>query len=120
MGLMTERIDIVIGDSLGDVLKVDANANQISWGKYPRIRVRIKVMEPLKRGTSLALKDGIKILIAFKYERLPDFYFVCGCLSHHETEYDFAVEIMKANGCIQCAYGRWLCAEYKNGRPWSI
>ncbi|XVE99180.1 hypothetical protein REPUB_Repub03eG0175100 [Reevesia pubescens] len=120
VGLMTEHIGIVIGDSLGDVLEVDANANQISWGKYMRIRVRINVMEPLERGTSLALKDGMKIPIAFKYERLPDLCFVCGCLSHHETECDFAVEMKKANGSIQRAYGLWLCAEYKNGRPWSV
>ena len=40
--------------------------------------------------------QGSKLAI-FKYECLPDFCYICGCLNHQELDYDKVVPL-KING----------------------
>ncbi|XVE95495.1 hypothetical protein REPUB_Repub02eG0102600 [Reevesia pubescens] len=115
LGLMTERMAIVLGDSIGDVLEVESEHGALVCGKYLRFRVLINVSEPLKRGTRLATHDGTSILIMFRYERLPDLCYVCGRLTHHESECDYAFQMKKQTGSVIRGYGAWLNANYKAG-----
>ncbi|CAH9135767.1 unnamed protein product [Cuscuta epithymum] len=48
-----------------------------------RIRVRMDVRRPLKKCTTLK-KVWISQWVDFKYEKLPNFYFVCGIIGHSD------------------------------------
>ncbi|XVE52439.1 hypothetical protein DITRI_Ditri02bG0122400 [Diplodiscus trichospermus] len=68
----------------------------MAWGKYLRVRVLINITKPLKRGQRVVVEGGKKIRTTFKYERLPDFCYVCGMPDHQEQECNEAIRIMKA------------------------
>ncbi|MBA0654147.1 hypothetical protein Goklo_021217, partial [Gossypium klotzschianum] len=45
--------------------------NDGNWTKYIRVKVKIDVLKPLRKVVHLVRNDGIKIVCAIKYERLP-------------------------------------------------
>ena len=63
------------------------------------------------RGKMLSLVEGGKVLAMFRYERLPDFCYVCGCLDHQELDCDMVIQSKKRGRKIQREYGSWLKAE---------
>ena len=90
---MNEKIGIVIGESAGEVQEVDTSEDQLAWRKWLRVRVNINVHKPLKRGKLISLEDRQKVLAWFKYERLPNFYYLCGIIDHQELDYKMAVSL---------------------------
>ena len=50
------------------------------------------------------------MLARFKYERLPNFCYVCGRLDHQELDCDEVVRSKKGGRKIQREYGNWLKA----------
>ncbi|KAA3484147.1 expansin-A1-like [Gossypium australe] len=42
----------------------------------------IDTSKPLRRIVKLVDREGIEVICALKYERLPDFYFTCGTIGH--------------------------------------
>ncbi|CAH9109974.1 unnamed protein product [Cuscuta europaea] len=48
-----------------------------------RIRVCMDIRKPLKKGTTLK-KGGIGHWVDFKYEKLPNFCFICGIIDHSD------------------------------------
>ncbi|XVF17061.1 hypothetical protein REPUB_Repub10bG0084700 [Reevesia pubescens] len=105
VGMFSEKIDIVLGESIGEVLKVNMDDTRVVWGRYVRIRVILDVTMPLTRGTSLSIQGVDKVVVLFRYERLPDLCFVCGRLNHHESECDMAYQLKKRIGKIHRDYG---------------
>ncbi|XP_057804684.1 uncharacterized protein LOC131020060 [Salvia miltiorrhiza] len=49
-----------------------------------RVRVGIRVSEPLKRFKRIKQKEGSSFVVNFRYERLNIFCFLCGRLGHSE------------------------------------
>ena len=95
---MTEKIGAVLGETIGDVEEIDTDGGQMAFGRYLRVRVSININKPLKRGSKIALSGGESILAIFKYERLPDFCYICGRLTHQELECDEVVKMRKMGG----------------------
>ncbi|XP_031127667.1 uncharacterized protein LOC116029767 [Ipomoea triloba] len=73
-----------IGNYVGVFVKVDPNNFGGHWKSFFRIRVSLKVTEPLKRRMKLRLRDGSSYWVLFKYERLNTFCFCCGLLGHSD------------------------------------
>jgi len=44
------------------------------------------VSKPLSHGRVILLDDGVKEWVAFKYERLPNIFYWCGCLNHIDKD----------------------------------
>ena len=92
---MTEKIGIVHGESIGEIEEIDVEGGQIAWGRYLRVRVIIDISKPLKRGSKIVVPRGGNELVIFKYEKLPDFCYVCGRRDHQEIECDSALNMKK-------------------------
>ena len=101
-----------LGDVLGKYMEVDSNEGN-RMGKFLRVKVEIDLRKPLKRGTVVKYQ-GKSLRIYFKYERLPTFCFVCGCIGHQikdceemegkdETEFDEIEE-------KEFPFGQWMKA----------
>ena len=54
------------------------------------------------------LPNGSSVLVVFRYERLPDFCYVCGRLNHQEGECEKAIRMKKELGSVKKEYGGWL------------
>lgn len=65
--------------------KIDCSTNSLAWGRCLRVRVLINVTKHLVRGTRIEF-NGVESIVAFRYKKLCDFYFVCGKLNHVERD----------------------------------
>ena len=102
---MTKNIGIILGETIGEVEEVDTDGGQMAWGRYLRVRVIINIKKPLKRGSKVTILGGDNVIAVFKYEKLPDFCYMCGCLDHQENDCDKVVSLLKDGGKIRKEYG---------------
>lgn len=73
-----------IGNYVGLFVAADPNNFGGNWRSFFRVRVTLKVDEPLKRRMKLRRRDGTFQWITFRYERLNTFCFCCGLLGHSD------------------------------------
>lgn len=55
-------------------------------GSYIQVRVTLDVFQILCQGRIIKLDEGEKIWVNFRYERLLNIYYWCGCLNHGDKE----------------------------------
>ncbi|KAK3218022.1 hypothetical protein Dsin_011992 [Dipteronia sinensis] len=80
---MTKDIGRFLGSIIGDVHEVDLGPTSDCLGKFLRVRVAIRIDEPLRRFLRVdVLGDREETVMPIQYERLPDFCFHCGLLGH--------------------------------------
>ncbi|KAF4363317.1 hypothetical protein G4B88_011714 [Cannabis sativa] len=76
-----------------------------------KVRVRINITEPLKRGLRVAVDEqGNEVSLLFQYEYLPDFCYDCGIIGHKALDCplkDFAGDNPRFDSG---RFGSWLCA----------
>ncbi|OMO57673.1 reverse transcriptase [Corchorus capsularis] len=105
IGLMTEDIGFVIGESIGKVLEIDLES-----GRYLRLRVNLDLSMPVQQGTTLSLPDG-ELEIVFKYENMAAYCRICGLFDHLDTDRPLSVAIRKTQGVAVKNYTADLKAE---------
>ncbi|OMO67823.1 reverse transcriptase [Corchorus capsularis] len=111
LACMNESTGISIGKNIEIVEEVDKCGEKIAWGKCLRVRINMNVLRPLKIGTRVNLSIVGVTMIPFRYERLPDFCYVCGCLDHVESNCGKAYTMKRTTEKIVRGYGPWLRAE---------
>ncbi|KAF4347816.1 hypothetical protein G4B88_012929 [Cannabis sativa] len=76
-----------------------------------KVRVRMNIIEPLKRGLRVAIDDqGNEVSLIFQYDHLPDFCYDCGIIGHKALDCplkDFAGDNPQFDSG---RFGSWLCA----------
>jgi hypothetical protein len=60
---------------------VDVTGDGVGWGRCLRTKVYIDLMKPLERGRPLVINVN-SIWVLFKYEKLPQFCYLCGRIYH--------------------------------------
>lgn len=108
---MNENVRRILGSKAGYVKEVESHKNRASWNRWLRARVRVHVSTPLKNGFWLTAPNGSRILVAFKFEKLPDYCYICGCLDHNENDCNKELELKYSSEEVQCLYGDWLRAK---------
>ncbi|XP_042972923.1 uncharacterized protein At4g02000-like [Carya illinoinensis] len=68
-----EYVGKLIGDTLGKVIEVDVDYDDLAWGEYMRVRLALDITKPLLRRKRISLGDHREYWVRFTYERLPDF-----------------------------------------------
>jgi hypothetical protein len=106
MDMMNRVFGELIGGWIGKFISVDVDEEGIAWGEDLRIRVAIKVDQPLVRGVSIkeSAKDEVGKWFDIRYEKIPHFCFDCGCLVHAEGK-------CRADGEEPKQWGEWLRVE---------
>jgi hypothetical protein len=94
-----------IGNWIGKFISVEVEEDGTAWGEELRIRVEVKVDQPLVRGINLRDSEDDKEGKWFdiKYEKIPHFCFECGRLVHSTGECEVDKEGMPQ-------WGEWLRA----------
>ena len=79
-----EEFGRMLGNWLGEVVKVDVDKDGFAKGQFLRVRANISVYEPLVRGFNLkeSVEDKVGTWFDFHYEKIPHFCFECGRLVH--------------------------------------
>jgi hypothetical protein len=135
MGMMNTEIGDLVGEQIGKVLEVDIDDDGNAMGEFMRIKVRMDIIVPLMRFTTLELEEeeedqrrayeetmgdedeerkrmngNEEKIISFKYEHLPDFCYNCGIIGHTEKACP-----TKTRGEGARQFGPWLRAVSLNG-----
>lgn len=79
---MTTMVATKVGTLIGRVLVVDQANGDDCIGRFLRVRIRFDVGQPLMRGTFVSFPGEGPRWIDFKYEFLPEYCLVCGCIGH--------------------------------------
>lgn len=83
-GFMSETVGKQLGNFFGEFMEYDPKNSNSIWREYMRIRIRLDVRRPLKRKKKVTRRDGSEFVVLCKYERLGEFCFVCGMITHTE------------------------------------
>ena len=81
-----------------------------------RIRVSVDITKPLCRGRRAQLEKNKEIWISFKYERLPNFCYWFGLLTHSDKDCPYWLRNQASLRVEDQQFGAWLRAS--NDRPW--
>lgn len=78
-----------------------------------RLKIRVDFRKPLTRKKKICKKDKSEVIVQCKYEKLGDFCFVCGLLSHTER---FCKKKLEGDGVtVTREWEGWLRAPPKRG-----
>ena len=97
-------------------MSIEEAEKEMVGGDFVRVRVRIDVLKPLSRGRRVVLVEDTKTWVSFKYEKLTNFYYCCGMVSHDEKECEKWLARKGANSHAKQEYGAWLRATPYNPR----
>ena len=68
---------------VGQVIEVESDGNGNCFGQYLCVRVLLNIRKPIRRGSKVRLGLCGKVCwVDFKYEKLPEFCYVCGIIGH--------------------------------------
>lgn len=90
---------------------MDVAKEGVQWGKCLRVRVKVDVTKKLVWGKKITIKGDEGRWVYFKYERLPNFYYNCGLLSHDLKDCTEVQGSGKQLDQGKLQYGAWLRGE---------
>jgi len=65
---------------------------EMDGGNFLRLKVSLDLTLPLCRGRLISLENGKQIWIRFKYKRLPNLCYWCGCLTHDNKDCEIWID----------------------------
>ena len=78
---VVEKICKVLGKVIHSI-----DPYETDGGNFMKVRVIMDISLPLCRGLVIALANGEKIWVSFKYECLPNIWYWCGCFDHDDKD----------------------------------
>ncbi|XP_042987325.1 uncharacterized protein At4g02000-like [Carya illinoinensis] len=108
--VFNDYVERLVGESLGQILDLDLKEDDLAWGGFLRIRIRLDISKPLLRRKKVLLGDGQGYWVRFTYERLSDFYYQCGHLGHGHRDCDVFKQLAVKESSAGFLYGRQLRA----------
>lgn len=113
LGFMNEKVGKQLGDFFGEFSQYDEKNSASIWREYMRVKIRIDVRKPLKRKKRITRKNGQDFVVHCKYERLGDFCFRCGLVTHTERFCRRTIDRKEEEGNRE--WGGWLRAQIRRG-----
>ncbi|CAN1840638.1 Uncharacterized protein At4g02000 [Linum perenne] len=81
-GFFSKTVGVALGNFIGTFMEYDEKNSYSFDDPYMRIRVTVDIRKPLRREKRLRKANGESALCDFKYERLPNFCYICGKIGH--------------------------------------
>lgn len=107
-GFMTETVGKLLGNFFGEFLLYDQKNDSSLWRDCMRIKIRLDVRKPLKCKKKITNRNGKEFIVNCKYERLREFCFICGMITHTDR---FCRRFLENRGdSIIKEWGAWLRA----------
>ena len=100
---------VEIGETIGPISKTEHDKEMVG-GTFLLVKVEVDVTKPLCRCRKVALNDDNEIWVSFKYEKLPNFCYWCGMVSHADKECDVWLSSKGSLSLDHEGYGNWLQA----------
>lgn len=113
--LQSDRVIHQIGSSLGGFVE-RVRSKRDEFMDFVRIRVRVDATKEIRRGTFLRLGSGNRLWVAFTYERMPLYCYLCGLVGHMEKKCPQRFEEGFVDLGTDFPFGEWLKASVINGR----
>ena len=91
-------------------INASTDDSELEGDNFMRVRVSVDITQPLCRGRVISLDNGKKLWVSFKYERLPNLCYWCGCLTHNDRDCALWIE---SKGSLQNEsqqFGPWIKA----------
>lgn len=82
--------------------------NEMESGDFMRVRAIIDVSKPLSRGRKISLEDGKNDCVSFKYERLSNICYWCGCITHSDRDCNLWIDSEGSLKIESRQFGPWL------------
>ncbi|XVF36692.1 hypothetical protein REPUB_Repub19eG0079400 [Reevesia pubescens] len=109
LAYLTKPNAMKIASVFENVVEIDWEGDKdIMWSGYLRMKVTVRVDDPLKIGFNLRRKNSKPIGVSFKYERLSDFCYHFGRLGHGARDCCYRLD-----GTEKSIFGLWLRASYQ-------
>ncbi|XP_030936213.1 uncharacterized protein At4g02000-like [Quercus lobata] len=105
----SRRVAEKICEGIGKVNAM-SDENESEGDGFVRIRVTIDVSKPLCCGRVISLDSGKELWVSFKYERLPNICYRCGCLTHDDRDCDQWAEPAGSESKDSQQFGSWIRA----------
>lgn len=102
---VAEELCEVIGE-----VDQDSRNVEVEGGSFIRVCVRVDISIPLCRGRVLSIEDGKEGWVSFKYKRLPNICYWCGCLDHTDRDCNLWIESDGTLDSSDQEYGAWIRA----------
>ncbi|KAK5819926.1 hypothetical protein PVK06_024960 [Gossypium arboreum] len=80
--LMDRQLALDVGNAIEELVVIDWNDRNGGWTEFMRIKVKIDVLNPLRKVVRMIDKAGQEKIGLIKYERLPEFCYACGVIGH--------------------------------------
>ena len=106
---MNKTVAEKLCEVVGEVCK-NTEEGETDGGSFLRMKVTIDISKPLCRGRRISLSQGEQSWVSFKYERLPNICYWCGCLNHVDSDCDLWIESEGKLTKETQAYGAWIRA----------
>ena len=107
------QLNRTVAEELCEVIGLvdhESNDNDVDRGNFFRVRVRIDISVPLCRGRILSIEEDEDCWVTFKYERLPNICYWCGCLDHSDKDCKKWIESDGTLASSEREYGPWIRA----------
>ena len=106
---MNKTVAVKLYEVVGAVCQ-SRDEGETDEGSFLRIKVVIDISKPLCMGRLISLSKGEQSWVSFKYERLPNICYWCGCLNHVDSDCDLWIESKDKLTKENQAYGAWIRA----------
>jgi hypothetical protein len=113
---MNHKVAKILGSSLGKIAHVTEGDKAADGGQAMHVRVSLNINKPLCRGRTAKLEKGREVWISFKYERLPNFCYWCGLVTHSDKDCPHWLRNQETLQIEDQQFGSWLRAS--NERSW--
>lgn len=100
-----------IGNSLGMILLMTDSEEEGGKGKYLRVLVFLDISKPLSRVWKIWSEGRVVGWATLKYERLPNFCYWCGRVTHDEQDCDMWHHSKRTLKKEDQQFGSWMRAE---------
>ena len=105
---MNSKVAEGICSTVGTVIR--KSEMEMNGGSFMRVRVSVDVTHPLSRGRMVSVGQGKEKWVSFKYERLPNICYWCGCLNHDDRDCKVWLDSEGSLKVEEQQFGPWLCA----------